>query len=57
MPLLCSSGRDERIIETRLVSFDDYAYVDSAFFGMLDPAEYGSLAGDFDHDGDVDADD
>jgi hypothetical protein len=24
---------------------------------MLDPTEYGWLAGDFDHDGDVDADD
>jgi hypothetical protein len=40
-----------------LVSFDDYGYIDSGFFGLIDPEVYGWLSGDFDHDGDVDYDD
>jgi hypothetical protein len=40
-----------------LVTFDDYAYVDAGFFELVDPAVYGWLAGDFDHDGDVDTED
>ena len=37
-----------------LVSLDDYGYIGSGSYGMLDPEVYGWLAGDFDHDGDVD---
>ncbi len=40
-----------------LVSMDDYGYTDSGFYGLLDPEVYGWLAGDFDHDGDVDLND